>query len=153
MAHLGDLQAGVSELAAGIESSKAILGQIALPQFIAMMAEVLLLRNERSAAVEWLDSAIDVEMANDDRYFSAEIHRLSAVCLAAGKRSDAVTARLHKAIAVSRSQGARLFAMRAALTLAQYDPAEGCNALRSAWADFPEPEPWPEIEAARQMLH
>jgi len=152
LAHLGEIEAGRVELAAGIEASKSIMGQIALPQFSAMMAEVLLLRNDVAAAEEWLTRAIDVENANDDRYFSAEIHRLLAICLASRGQTEAARAPLQKAIEVSRSQGARFFELRAALTLARHDPQQGHAAVRSVVASFPEPEPWPEVEAARRIL-
>ncbi len=153
LAHLGQIEAGRSELAAGIAASKSILGQIALPQFGAMMAEVLLLRKDVAGAEEWLTGAIAVENANDDRYFSAEIHRLSAVCLARHGQTEAARARLQNAIDVSRSQGARFFELRAALTLAQHEPTQGRAALRSVMARVPEPEPWPEVEAARRILN
>jgi tetratricopeptide (TPR) repeat protein len=152
LAHLGDMDEGVSELAAGIEASKAIMGQVALPQFSAMMAEVLLLRNDVAAAEEWLARAIAVEDANDDRYFSAEVHRLSAVCLARTGQIEAACAELHTALEVSRSQGARFFELRAAVALADYDSAEGREATCAALSSFPEPEPWPEIEAAQAIV-
>ena len=152
LAHLGQIEAGRTELAAGIDSSRSIMGQIAVPQFSAMMAEVLLLGQNAAAAEEWLRRAIDVENANDDRYFSAEIHRLLAICLASRGRTEAVCALLQKAIEVSQSQGARFFELRAALALAQYDPRRGREALRSVMAQLAEPEPWPEVEAARRIL-
>ena len=152
LAHLGDVPAGVSELAAGIEASKAIMGQVALPQFSAMMAEVLLLRHDVAAAEQWLGGAADVENANDDRYFSAEVHRLCATCLAARGQTDAARSELQKAMAVAQSQQATFFELRAALTLAGLSPKEGRAAVAAVLANFPEPEPWPEIETARRML-
>jgi len=152
LAHRGDIPAGVTELTAGIESSKAIMGQVALPQFSAMMAEVFLLRGDIALAEEWLTAAADVENANDDRYFSAEIHRLCAICLAARGRTDAARTELRKAIDVARSQEARFFELRAALALAGHSPEEGRAAVAVVLASFPEPDPWPEIEAARRML-
>jgi ATP/maltotriose-dependent transcriptional regulator MalT len=117
-----------------------------------MMAEVLLLRNDAPGAEEWLTRAIDVENANDDRYFSAEVHRISAICLARRGETELARAALQKAVDVARSQGARFFELRAALTIVQHDPTQGGVALRSVIADFPEPELWPEVESARQIL-
>jgi predicted ATPase len=151
LAHVGELDAGVSELAAGIEASKAIMGQVALPQFSVMMAEVLLLRKDVAAAEDWLTRAIDVENANEDRYFSAEVHRLSAVCRAARGQTDGARSELRKALAVSRAQGARFFELRAAMALTEHDRNEGLPVLCSVLEHFPEPEPWPEIQAAQRM--
>jgi hypothetical protein len=43
------------------------------------------------------------------------------------------------------------FELRAALTLAGLDPANGRDALCAALARFPEPEPWPEVRAAQRI--
>ena len=152
LAHVGEFETGRSELSAGIDASKAIMGHIALPQFMAMMAEVLLLGNQPAAAETWLMRAIDFENSHDDRYFVAEVHRLSAVCLAARGETQGARAHLHKALDVARSQGATLFELRAAVTLAEHDVPEAREALRSVLARFPEPEPWSEVNAAQRIL-
>lgn len=152
LAHVGEFETGMSELTAGIDASKAIFGDVALPQFIAMMAEVLLLWKQGSAAEAWLMRAIDCEDSRDDRYFAAEVHRLSAVCLAARGEREGARAHLHTALEVSRSQGARLFELRAALTLAEHDVQEARAAVASVMARFPEPEPWSEVNEAQRLL-
>jgi tetratricopeptide (TPR) repeat protein len=135
-----------------MDASKSIMGQVAMPQFIAMMAEVLLVGKQPAAAETWLIGALDFEQSRDDLYFSSELHRLSAVCLAARGNTDSARAHLHKALEVSGMQGAILFELRAALTLAEHDIDEARPLLRSALARFPQPEPWPEIISAQQLL-
>jgi predicted ATPase len=152
LAHVGEVETGLTELSAGIDASKAIFGQVALPQFIAMTAEVLLLGQKAAAAEACLMRAIDVEHSHDDRYFDAEVHRLSAVCLAARGETDGARSHLHNALEIARSQGATMFELRAALTLAELDVEDASAALQSVMARFPEPENWPEIEAARRIL-
>src|SRR5262249_47667455 len=109
LAHVGDLETGRSELSAAIDASRAIMGYVALPQFSAMMAEVLLLRDDVGAAEEWLKQAMAFEDSHDDRNFAAEVYRLSAVCRAKRGRIDDACAGLREAIAVARSQGASTF--------------------------------------------
>ena len=152
-AHLGQVEAGRAELADAIEASKSILGQVALPQFSAMIAEVLFLRQDLEGAEEWLRRAIDVENANDDRYFSAEVHRLLATCLSSRGETQAARGLLQAAIEVSRLQGATLFELRAALTLTRLDPEAGRAGLESVMAEIRGLEAWPEIEAARRILN
>jgi predicted ATPase len=152
LAHVGEFETGRSELSAGIDASEAIMGQVALPQFIAMMAEVLLLGKQSAAAEAWLMRAVDAEHSHDDRYFAAEVHRLTGICLAARGDKEGARAHLHTALEVSRSQGATLFELRAALTLAEHDAQEAPAALRAVIARFPEPEPWPEVSAALRIL-
>jgi len=151
-AHVRDLESGRLELSAAIDASKAIMGQVALPQFSAMMAEVLLLGDDVTAAEEWLTQATAIEDSNDDRNFAAEVQRLSAVCRAKRGAIDDACIGLRKAIDVARSQGASTFELKAALDLATLDPREGQKAMRSALEAIPEQEPWPEVEAARQAL-
>jgi tetratricopeptide (TPR) repeat protein len=152
LAQVGDVVAGESEIAAAIDASRAIMGHVALPQFSAMMAEVLLAREDLAAAERWLTQATEFENSHDDRYFAAEVHRVSATCLARRGRTDHARAGFLKAIEVARSQGATTFMLRAALSLADVDLREGRVALRDALADFPEPEPWPEVVAAHRLL-
>jgi DNA-binding winged helix-turn-helix (wHTH) protein/tetratricopeptide (TPR) repeat protein len=152
LAHVGDVETGRSEFSAAIDASKAIMGQVALPQFIAMMAEVLLLSDDLAGAETWLRQATEFERSHDDRYFSAQVRRLSAVCLARRGQLVEALAGLRDAIDVARSQGAVTFELRAALSLAAQDPEEGRLALRSVLARFPEPEPWPELRAAQRIL-
>ena len=117
-----------------------------------MMAEALLLGKQTAPAETWLMRAIDFEKSHDDRYFSAEVHRLSAVCLAVRGDTDGARGYLHKALEISRTHGATLFELRAALTLAEHDVEEALAALRSVMARFSEPEPWPEVKAAQRIL-
>ena len=151
LAHAGQVDEGASELLSGIDASKAIMGQVALPQFYAMMAEVLLRNQNVHAAKEWVDRAILLMNANHDLYFAAELHRLASICHS--KQGDQVTAVHHakRAVDIARSQGARLFELRAALELTALARVEGKMAVARALADFPEPEPWPEILSARRL--
>jgi hypothetical protein len=55
-------------------------GQVAIPQFSTMMAEMLLLRVDVDEAQKWwLSQARDLSNRQFDRYFDAELHRLSAI--------------------------------------------------------------------------
>ena len=151
-AHLGEFQRGRSELREAMDASKAIMGEVALPQFITMMAEVLLVGGQPASAEAWLTQAVEFDTAHDDRYFAAEVRRLLSVCAAARGDTDGARAYLYKALEISRSQGATLFELRAALTLAEHDLREARATVRSALAKFPEPEPCSEVNAAQRIL-
>jgi hypothetical protein len=152
LARVQNAATGESELADGIRLSKEIMGQVALPQFSAMMAEVLILRDDLPGAEKWLKAAIQFEAAHDDRYFAAEVRRLSALCDARQSRGEAALALLREAIGIAHSQAASMFELRAALTLAELRAAEGLEAVGAALAGISEPEPWPEVTAARGIL-
>lgn len=152
LGHVGDVDAGEHELTRGIAASRVILGRVALPQFHAMLAEVVLLRDDVPAAEASLGCATELESAHDDHYFSAEVQRLLAVCSRQRGDLSAAQERLRQALEISRAQGASLFELRAALDLAVVDPDMGLSTVRAALAAFPQPEDWPEVLCARRLL-
>jgi len=149
--HVGDPTSGEAEIAAAVEASKGIMGHVALPQFSAMMAEVLLVRGDLMAAETCLTQAMDFEHSRDDGYFAAEVRRLSGVCLGRLGRTDDARTRLHEAREIAHAQGATMFELRSSLSLADVSAQEGRAAARDVLERFPEPEPWPEIVAARSL--
>ncbi len=151
-AHLGHVESGLSELHDSIASSIAINGHVALPQFYAMLAEVLLLRGDRAEAEHQLALATELMNVHSDRCFAAEVHRMSAVCRAMKGATGEAVELLHTAIDVARSQGATMFELRAALDLATYDPAKARGMVATLMAALPEPEPWPDVVRATRLL-
>jgi predicted ATPase len=151
LAHLGRVEEGLAEMVQGIESSRAIMGHVAAPQFSAHMAEVLLLDGQVDEAAACLEGAINLMDANGDTYFAAELHRLTGRCLAASGEEPSALKHLRTALEVAKSQGAKLFELRAALALAEHNRREGCVPLTEALSAFPEPEPWPDVQAARAL--
>ena len=90
--------------------------------------------------------------AHSDRYFAAEVHRLSAVCrLMRGATGEAVEL-LQTALDVARSQGAKMFELRAALALAAHDPEKAREVVAAVLVSLPESEPWPDIVRATGLL-
>jgi adenylate cyclase len=152
LAHVGEAEKGEAELLSAIASSKAIMGQVALPQLNAMMAEVLLLRGHVAGAEAWLTRAAAFEHSHEDRFFSAEVRRLAAVCAARHARLDEARDGFHAAMALARSQGAATFELRAALDLADLDRERAYPLVLSALSSFPEPAPCDEMNAASRVL-
>jgi len=149
--HVGNPTNGEAEIAAAVEASKGIMGHVAFPQFSAMLAEVLLVRGDLTAAEACLTQAMDFETSRDDRYFAAEVRRLLGVCLARLGRTDEARARLHEAREIARAQGAIMFELRSSLSLADMGVREGRLSARDILGRFPEPEPWPEVVAAQSL--
>ena len=152
LAHLGQVEDGLSELEAGLEASERIMGKVAFAQFSAMVAQVLLLRQDVAGAEAWLARGISFMESHDDCFFEAEVYRLSAQCLARRGQRAAAVARLGQAIDVARAQGACTFELLAGVDLAGLDEQAGSTVLRAVLATFPEPEPWPVVEEARRIV-
>jgi DNA-binding winged helix-turn-helix (wHTH) protein/tetratricopeptide (TPR) repeat protein len=148
LGHLGRPNEGLEELAAAIESSKSIMGQVGFPQQIVMIVEVLLIKGDVNSALQWIAQALELSNLQYDRYFDAELHRLWAVCLLKRGQREGALGQLTSALDVANCQEAALFRLRSALTFAEHDLNGWRDVLSSALVRFPEPEPWPDIEAA-----
>jgi hypothetical protein len=72
LAHAGRIAEGIEEFPQGIALSRRIMGQVAIPQFSTMMAEMLLLRVDVNEAQKWLSQALDLSNRQFDRNFDAE---------------------------------------------------------------------------------
>ena len=152
LAQLGRLDEGLEELAAGIESSKRIWGQVCLSHLSTVIADGLLLQDDVEAAQAWLAQGFEQANRNSEHFFDAELHRLSGVCLLRRRQRDSAFAEFRRAAEIARSQDAASFELRVGLTLAEHGIADWQSMLASVLARFPEPEPWPEILEAKRLL-
>jgi predicted ATPase len=117
LAHTGRAADGLVELQSAIEDSVRIMGQVAMPHFVAMLAEVLIIRGDHARAIDEIQRILTVNETSRDLYFNAELHRLAAQCdLSLGEPEAAETA-LQRAIETARGQGAKTFELRAAMAL------------------------------------
>jgi serine/threonine protein kinase/predicted ATPase len=117
LAQTGKTADGLVELQSAIEDSVRIMGQIAMPQFIAMLAEVLMLRGDHARALDEIQRILTVNETRRDRYFNAELHRLAAECHLTLGEPEAAEAALQQAIETARAQGAKTFELRATTAL------------------------------------
>ena len=117
LAHTGKTADGLVELQSAIEDSVRIMGQVAMPHFLAMLAEVLILRGDHARALDEIQRILTVNETSRDRYFNAELHRLAAECHLALGEPEAAEAALQQAIETARAQGAKTFELRATTAL------------------------------------
>jgi predicted ATPase len=94
---------------------------------------------------------------NGERWYEAELARLQGLQASSGARTAEATACIEKAINVARSQGARLFELRAAMALSRLpcDPSERRRRkalLGSIYGDFVEGFDTPDLKEARALL-
>jgi predicted ATPase len=121
IAHLGQESAGLAELETGIAASTKIMGEIAMPHFIAMLAEVLIRRNDHERALGEVQRILKRNETSRDKYFNAELHRLAAECQLALGDASAAGASLRLAIDTARAQGATRFEQRAVAAMEVVD--------------------------------
>ena len=117
LAHTGKAADGLVELQAGIEDSVRLWGQVAMPQFHAMLANVRIIRGEAAHALDETQQGLTLTETSHDSHFNAELHRLAGICHLALGESESAEAALNQAIETARAQGALTFELRAATAL------------------------------------
>jgi predicted ATPase len=127
IAEAGNLDRGRVELQRGIDEWQATGAKFMIPYFLALQAQIEAAAGDASAAFRLLETAQgDIERTNE-RWFAAEVLRLQGEALRqmGEDRSALSKDRLSEALATARAQGARLWELRAALSLAhdqRHDP-------------------------------
>jgi predicted ATPase len=156
---LGNAEAGLPELRDGLDrwrsTGSKIWGTVRFARVAAAFIEVG--QAEQGAAL--LSEAFHVMDSNDEHWYEAELRRLQGEILAAisSSRMREAEACLEHAVKVARSQGARLFELRAVIALSrlQCDPAQ-CKRrtaqLGSIYAGFAEGFDTPDLKEARTLL-
>ena len=117
----GDTVEGISWIEQGIKDYRAPGSTLGLPLFLALKAEALFTANRSSEALEAVEEAQAVSQKYEARCWSAELHRLRAVLLAAiGAEETQIEASLREALRVAREQKSISLEKRAESTLAEY---------------------------------
>jgi predicted ATPase len=130
-----------------------------LPSLEAALAEAEASAGEIDAGLRRLDDALAELEHTQSRWYEAEIHRIRAAILLKRDPTDtaAVEQSLQTAIAIARSQKARSFELRAALSLAKLYRAADRDAdahavLAPAAEGFPPTRQFPELTEAQALL-
>jgi predicted ATPase len=125
-----------------------------------MLCEALLLRRQLDVALEIIEQALLKCELNTERFFEAELNRLKARTLLLGKeRNASIDAEplLDRALAISRSQSARLLELRVARDLAnlwreQGRPDQARDLLAPVYGWFTEGFDTHDLKEAKALL-
>lgn len=165
MAHRGFLLArsarpdeGIALLRQGIEAYRETDAIREFPSLLASLAEAHFAAGEREESLRLLDEAVRLASETDGCWCEAELHRLRAFVLSAtrGPCAEAESG-FARAIAIAREQGARLWELRAAASLArlwrqQGRRAEACELLVPVHGAFTEDQQMPDLKHATALL-
>jgi predicted ATPase len=127
-------------------------------QFLAMLAEGHMVAGQVEDALDALTQAFDHVERTGERYYEAEIHRLRGEILCQrGDAPEVVEECYRQAIAVAQRQEARLWELRATISLArllrdQCRAAEAREALAAIYGWFTEGFDAPGLVEARALL-
>jgi len=155
----GEPDAGAAMIRSGLARYRAAGAALSLPLYLASLARIQAVAGKTQAALEILDEAQAASAAGDEPWISAEISRLSGEMLLAWAADDAGAERkFNAALAMAREQGAKLWELRAATSLARLRHDQGCQAnardlLAPIYGWFTEGLDTPDLKEARVLLN
>ena len=117
----GDTAEGISWIEDGIGNYRATGSMLDMPFLLALKAEALHLADRTSEALEAITEAEAVIERFENRYWCAELHRLSGVFLTAmGADETQIEASFCEAIRIAKEQKSISLEKRAEATYAEY---------------------------------
>jgi predicted ATPase len=117
----GKLAEGISYIEHGIQDYQATGAILRLPYFLALKAEALHFADRSSEALEATKAAEALAERSEGRWWSAELHRLRGVFLAAtGADETQIEASFCEAIRIAKEQKSVSLEKRAEATYAEY---------------------------------
>jgi predicted ATPase len=117
----GHAAAGVLRIEEGINDWRATGTTFSVPFWLALKAEALHLGDRTSEALEAIKKAEALAERFEERWWSAELHRLHGVFLTAlGAKETEIEASFHNAISTAKEQKSISLAKRAEATYAEY---------------------------------
>ena len=90
----GDTAAGIPEIEQGIRDFRSTGTLLSLPYYLGLKAEALYFADRTADALETINEADKIVERSEERQWSAELHRLRGVFLAA-MGADEMQSRLH----------------------------------------------------------
>jgi tetratricopeptide (TPR) repeat protein len=131
----GNTAQGIPWIEQGMRDYRATGTVLGLPSHLAQKAEALYLANRTSEALEAINEADALAERFEQRLYSAELHRLRGVFLAAMGADEAqIEASFYEAIRIAKEQKSASLGKRAEATYAEYRrqkaSASGGRALR-----------------------
>ncbi len=158
LCQLGDVAQGLALLEEGRSHLHATGAMVHTTRVYCYLAHGCLLAGKPEAALGHIEAAHRHADTYGEHYLSAEIHRLHAEVLQIqGAPASEIEGHLHAALNIARQQGARLYELRAATSLARLWHAQGRGAEANAllgplYASFTEGFDLPDLVEARILL-
>jgi predicted ATPase len=154
----GETGKGKALVLEAVDAYRATGQRTWMPSFLALSAAVHERAGEPEHALRLLDEALDAADATGERMFEAELYRLRGrLLLLSGTCTDQVETFFEKAIAVARLQGAKLWELRAIVSMARLwhnrgKSAEARELLAPIYRWFTEGFDTPDLKEAKALL-
>jgi predicted ATPase len=114
----GDVAEGISLLRRGSGAYRATGAEAYLPYFFALLAGACEIAGQVAEAMSVVDQALEVAQRTGQRWLAAELNRLKGKLLLRQEHPEAAERLYRKALRIAQEQEARLWELRAAVSLA-----------------------------------
>ena len=115
----GDVAEGISLLRSGLSAFRAAGSEAAVPHFLARLAAAYEIAGQVEEALATLDNALQVVGRTGEHWMDTELYRHKGELLLRRGQSEAAEDLYRKAWGIAREQGAKLWELRAAVSLAR----------------------------------
>jgi tetratricopeptide (TPR) repeat protein len=154
---VGQAQQGLALLQQALARFRSTGTAVGRSRLLTGMAEAHARLGQISEALDWLAEAARFVETTDERYYEAEMHRVSGDVMVAAKNQPAAERHYRQAIAVAERQSAKLFQLRTSTSLArlwrdQGKHVEACDLLRQIYNWFTEGFDAPDLKNAKVLL-
>jgi len=153
----GDVAEGMSLLRNGLATSRATGAEVWVPSQIALLAAACEIAGEADEALALLDDALRLAERTGGLWLGAELNRHKAQLLLRLGGSEPAEELYRKALDIAVEQEAKLWELRAAVSLArlrrdQGRRAEACELLSPVYGWFTEGFDTPDLKDAKTLL-
>ena len=115
----GDVVEGMSLLRSGLGAYRATGGETYMPHHIDLLARACEIVGRVDEALALLDEALQIVESTGERWFAAELYRHKGQLLLRQGHSEAAEDLYRKALGIAEEQEAKLWELRAAVSLAR----------------------------------
>jgi class 3 adenylate cyclase/predicted ATPase len=153
----GDVAEGISLLNRGLAAYRATGARAWVPYQIDLLARAYEIVGQIEQAVDLLDDSLEIIGRTGERWLTAELYRHKGQLLLRQGRSEAAEELYSKALNIAQEQEAKLWELRAAMSLArlrrdQGRPTEARHLLAPVYGWFTEGFDTPDLKDAKALL-
>jgi class 3 adenylate cyclase/predicted ATPase len=153
----GDVTEGLALLHSSSTALRATGSESLMPHYIALLASACEITGQMKEASTLLDDALQIVERTGERWFLAELYRQKGWLLLQQRHAEPAERLYRKALSIAREQEAKLWELRAAVSLAQLWRDQGRRAeardfLAPVYGWFTEGFAMPDLKEAKALL-
>jgi predicted ATPase len=153
----GDVAEGILLLRSGTAAYRATGAEVWVPHYVALLAGACQIAGHIEESLTLLDEAFQIVERTGERWFEAELHRHKGQLLLRQGHAEAAEDLYRKALGIAVEQGAKLWELRAAASLArlrrdQGRRAEACDLLAPVYGWFADGFCTQDLKEAKVLL-